>query len=283
MGADPPAGVGQADDGLHTRVAAVIESHRQIRFGPALQMRVRNLQSAGDLSLLSGQRRDADKRPAIAERQHRIGIDYLVQPHHALLRGRGHAVVGNNHQIGGVHSAARRQSIEQALDGSIDQANGVGILYRVRAMAMPGSIDVVEVKGDESRPGDGRSVEPAKHFVNARFSGETAVVLAPFAGPDALHRRFGTGPEHGGGANALLLGADPDRGGSIPPATVLHGGAIAQRKADAGYHGIAHDVVDDAMTIGMQAGDHAVMAGKGQRRKCRPHALTRHDALGREP
>ncbi len=182
-----------------------------------------------------------------------------------------HAVIGDDQQVEAVVEAARGDAGDQARDRGIDAAHRRGGLRRVRTIVMRGLVDVLEVQRHERRSPRGGPVEPAEHGVDALLGRHVRVERGPVVRIGPVHRRFGPRPVHRRGAPPGPLHARPDRFGLLPPARILHRGAIGGREALPGQIRIGHRVVDDAVAIGPQAGDQRVVVRKRQRRKRGPH------------
>ena len=193
------------------------------------------------------------------------------------VRHVGHAVVGDDDEVDAAPVRTRGDARAQLRKPGIDFAFGGDRVRAMRAAAVRGDVDLVEVGGDQARPLRGGQLQPIQHLLHARANARGLVERAPLRGPFAVDFGHRTGPEQHRGALSLAFHRRPQRFGAGPPASVGGGRALGHEMAE---FGIAHPVVDHAVVVRAQAGDQGVMVGEGEGGIRRVHPARVHAVGG---
>ena len=274
-----PAFVHLAHDRRDARVRTVAPARRQFALAPAIVAFVRAHQPAFHPALETGIRGDGDH---LADGDHRgLFLRHDVFHRDQLSTGyRGHPVVRNDDHVDAVAQAAFVQPAQQPRQCGIRFAHRGVRLRRLRAVAMAGLVDALEIQGGDARTRGIGLGQPAQHRVHAGVVGQgfAVAIFVPARGANAADGGFAARPIHRRAAQAGLLRADPDRL-AAPPAAIAHRQAVGQ--LEAAQCRIAHGVVHDALVVRDQAGDDAVVVGEGERRIRRRHPARTH-ALARD-
>jgi hypothetical protein len=134
-------------------------------------------------------------------------------------------------------------------------------------------IDGFEIQRRDPRPRGIGFGQPANDDVDTRIQRRLVVERMPTCRPYARDLCLAARPEQRRAAQPGLFRADPDRF-AAPPAAIADRAAI--RQLETAQVRIAHGVVHDAVVIGHQPGDDAVVVGKRQRRIHRRHPARTH-------
>ena len=226
--------------------------------------------------LTSRHRIEAGERPRFEQAiVRRVGN--AVERDGACRAGRRHAVIGDDHQIGGLAECA--QARDERSDLGVDLLDRFGRLGRVGAKAVARAVDGIEIERDEARALRRRTAQPVDHARDALFARHRLVEWPPILGPHpaigravtlerAAPRDVRTRPEHRRAAHSPALGRDPERLGGVPPEGVLR---ILHRELLARPRDVLHRVRDDAVAIGPEAGDERPVVREGLGGERRPH------------
>ena len=270
-----PAFVGLADDGGNARIRAVMPGRRQ-RFAPPAFGMVVAAEQPHRLGFVAGARRDQHDRAVVLEFD-RIGGDDVVEVADVAVRHVGHAVVGDDDEVDAASAGTRGDARAQFRQARVDRAFGGDLVRAMRAAAVPGDVDLVEVGSDQARTFCGGQIQPVQHLAHARIHAHGLVERTPLRRAFAVDFGRRTGPEQHCAALPRAFHRDPQRLAARPPAPVRRARALGHERAELR---VAHPVVDHAVVVRAQAGDQRVVVGEGERRVRRIHPARVHAVGG---
>ena len=160
------------------------------------------------------------------------------------------------------------QLLFQTTDFTIHRKDrSVQFLARCRAVIMASGVDGVEIERHQPGPDIRWPPHPVNYRIDPPIIGQILAKRPPVRRTDAVEIHFRSRPEHGGGTDALFLGADPDRLCLVPPERILgcHLEDLARPC------GIFHGVADYAVMIGCFPSNQRPVIGEGLAREGRAH------------
>ena len=123
----------------------------------------------------------------------------------------------------------------------------------------------------------GGQTQPGENLVDACVLVDLVIEVQIVGGLIAGDLGLGTGPEETGSAHALAFGEAPQRRAAVP-ASIGHRGRVAD--AIAGLPGrVVEPIGDEAVMLGIKAGDDGEVIREGQRREAGNHAFRGPHAL----